>query len=86
MFESIKNKIKNFEPLTKNSYGRSWNEKSGNNQLDWYTKMHNSCLYLYPVLPIPILGLFQTIQLSILILLSLKDFSIIEYALNPIHQ
>ena len=47
MFESIKNKIKNFEPLTKNSYGRSWSEKSGNNQLDWYTKMHNSCLPMH---------------------------------------
>ena len=47
MFESIKNKIKNFEPLTKNSYGRLWNEKSGNNQLDWYTEMHNSCLPMH---------------------------------------
>ena len=47
MFESIKNKIKNFEPLTKNSYGRLWNEKSGDNQLDWYTEMHNSCLPMH---------------------------------------
>ena len=31
MFESIKNKIKNFEPLTKNSYGRLCIEKYGNN-------------------------------------------------------
>ena len=43
MFKKLKDRLYNFESLTKNRYGKSWNEKSGKEQVEWYDKMHNSC-------------------------------------------
>ena len=47
MFKKIKNKLNNIESFTKNKYGNFWNEKSGNEQVEWYDKMHNSCVPMH---------------------------------------
>ena len=42
MFKSIKNKIKNSGVLGNKTYGKTWQERNGQEQVDWYTIMHNS--------------------------------------------
>ena len=42
MFKSIKNKIKNTGILGNSSYGKTWQEREGNKQNDWYDQMHES--------------------------------------------
>ena len=42
MFKIIKNKIKNTGVFGNSSYGKTWKEKDGNEQIDWYDKMHKS--------------------------------------------
>ena len=47
MFEKIKNKIKNSGIIGKEKYGKIWQEKFGDEQVQWYEKMHNSCLKMH---------------------------------------
>ena len=47
MFEKIKNKIKNSGIIGKEEYGNIWQEKFGDEQVQWYEKMHNSCLKMH---------------------------------------
>ena len=47
MFEKIKNKIKNSGIINKEKYGNIWQEKYGYEQVQWYEKMHNSCLKMH---------------------------------------
>ena len=47
MFEKIKNKIKNSGIINKEKYGNIWQEKYGYEQVQWYQKMHNSCLKMH---------------------------------------
>ena len=47
MFEKIKNKIKNSGVIGKEKYGKIWQEKFGDEQVQWYKKMHNSCLKMH---------------------------------------
>jgi len=47
MFEKIKNKIKNSGVIGKEKYGKIWQEKFGDEQIQWYKKMHNSCLKMH---------------------------------------
>ena len=47
MFEKIKNKIKNSGIIGKEKYGKVWQEKFGDEQVQWYEKMHNSCLKMH---------------------------------------
>lgn len=42
MFKSIKNKIKNSGVLGNKTYGKTWQERDGKDQVDWYTIMHDS--------------------------------------------
>ena len=42
MFKIIKNKIKNTGIFGHSSYGKTWQEKEGSEQNDWYNKMHQS--------------------------------------------
>ena len=41
-FKRIKNKIKNSGIIGKEKYGKIWQEKFGDEQVQWYEKMHNS--------------------------------------------
>jgi SAM-dependent methyltransferase len=47
MFEKIKNKIKNSGVIGKAKYGKIWQEKFGDEQVQWYEEMHNSCLKMH---------------------------------------
>jgi SAM-dependent methyltransferase len=47
MFKKIKNKIKNSGVIGKEKYGKIWQEKFGDEQIQWYEKMHNSCLKMH---------------------------------------
>ena len=47
MFEKIKNKIKNSGIIGKEKYGKVWQEKFGDEQVQWYEEMHNSCLKMH---------------------------------------
>ena len=47
MFEKIKNKIKNSGIAGKANYGKIWQEKLGDEQIQWYEGMHNSCLKMH---------------------------------------
>ena len=47
MFEKIKNKIKNSGIIGKEKYGKVWQEKFGDEQVQWYEGMHNSCLKMH---------------------------------------
>ena len=42
MFKTIRNKIKNTGVFGHSSYGKTWQEKEGSEQNDWYNKMHQS--------------------------------------------
>jgi len=42
MFKIIKNKIKNTGIFGNSSYGKTWQEKEGGEQIDWYNRMHES--------------------------------------------
>ena len=42
MFKTIKNKIKNTGVFGHSSYGKTWQNKEGNEQNDWYDQMHES--------------------------------------------
>ena len=42
MFKIIKNKIKNTGIFGNSSYGKTWQERDGNEQTDWYDRMHES--------------------------------------------
>ena len=61
MFKSIKNKIKNSGVLGNKTYGKTWQEREGKDQVDWYTIMHNSHEIQHQ-------DFFETIQPSQLIL------------------
>lgn len=39
----IKNKLSNFGFIKKSQYGKIWNEKNGDEQNEWYSRMHDSC-------------------------------------------
>ncbi len=47
MFEKIKNKIKNSGITAKANYGKIWQEKLGDEQIQWYEGMHKSCLKMH---------------------------------------
>jgi SAM-dependent methyltransferase len=47
MFEKIKNKIKKSRIVGKAKYGKIWQEKFGDDQIQWYMDMHNSCLNMH---------------------------------------
>ena len=47
VFKQIKDKIKNSGVGDKAEYGKTWQEKSGSEQIEWYEKMHNSCLKMH---------------------------------------
>ena len=47
MFEKIKNKIKNSGIAGKANYGKIWQEKLGDEQIQWYEGMHKSCLKMH---------------------------------------
>ena len=47
MFEKIKNKIKNSGIIGRANYGKIWQEKFGDEQIQWYEGMHNSCLKMH---------------------------------------
>ena len=42
MFKSLKNKIMNTGVFGNKSYGKTWQEKDGEDQVKWYDKMHKS--------------------------------------------
>ena len=42
MFKIIRNKIKNTGIFGHSSYGKTWQEKEGGEQIDWYNRMHES--------------------------------------------
>lgn len=42
MFKTIKNKIQNTGLLGNKTYGKTWQERDGMEQIEWYDKMHNS--------------------------------------------
>ena len=42
MFKIIKNKIKNTGILGNSSYGKTWQERDGEDQSEWYNIMHDS--------------------------------------------
>jgi SAM-dependent methyltransferase len=47
LFEKIKNKIKNSGITAKANYGKIWQEKLGDEQIQWYEGMHKSCLKMH---------------------------------------
>ena len=47
MFKKIKNKIKNSGLVGKAKYGKIWQEKFGDEQVEWYDTMHDSCLQMH---------------------------------------
>ena len=47
MFKKIKNKIKNSGLVGKAKYGKIWQEKFGDEQIEWYDTMHDSCLQMH---------------------------------------
>ena len=47
MFKKLKNKIKNSGIIGKEKYGKIWQEKFGEEQIQWYEKMHDSCLNMH---------------------------------------
>ena len=47
MLGKIKNKIKNSGIIGKAKYGKIWQEKFGDEQIQWYKEMHNSCLKMH---------------------------------------
>ena len=47
MFKKIKNKLKNSGIIGKAKYGKIWQEKFGDEQIQWYDNMHNSCLKMH---------------------------------------
>jgi SAM-dependent methyltransferase len=47
LFEKIKNKIKNSGIAGKANYGKIWQEKLGDEQIQWYEGMHKSCLKMH---------------------------------------
>ncbi len=47
MFKKIKNKLKNSGIIGKAKYGKIWQEKFGDGQIQWYDNMHNSCLKMH---------------------------------------
>ena len=47
MFEKIKNKIKYSGIVGKEKYGKIWQEKFGDEQAQWYEKMHNCCIKMH---------------------------------------
>jgi len=47
MFEKLKNKIKNSGIIGKEKYGKIWQKKFGYEQVQWYEKMHDSCLRMH---------------------------------------
>ena len=42
MFKTIKNKIQNTGLLGNKTYGKTWQERDGKEQIEWYDSMHNS--------------------------------------------
>lgn len=44
MFKKIKDKIKNKGFFGKGEYGTTWQERSGEEQSNWYKRMHESCI------------------------------------------
>ena len=47
MFEKVKNKIQNSGIIRKANYGKIWQEKFGDKQIQWYEGMHKSCLKMH---------------------------------------
>ena len=47
MLGKIKNKIKSSGIIGKAKYGKVWQEKFGDDQVQWYEEMHNSCLKMH---------------------------------------
>ncbi len=47
LFDSIKNKIKNSGIVGNDTYGKTWKEKDGSEQIKWYDSMHESLPILH---------------------------------------
>jgi len=47
LFEKVKNKIQNSGIIRKANYGKIWQEKFGDKQIQWYEGMHKSCLKMH---------------------------------------
>ena len=47
MFENIKDKIKNKGFFKEGTYGKTWQERSGEEQSNWYKRMHESCIPMH---------------------------------------